>query len=72
MQLIQIYGFSYRRIDFKTVWPRNGHAASLGVNEILYRYTFKIQNGKKCVSKYYLFKYYIKNSWEKISRSCLS
>ena len=34
MQLIQIYGFSYRRIDFKTVWPRNGHSASLGVNEI--------------------------------------
>ena len=34
MQLIQIYGFSYRKIDFKTVWPRNAHAASLGVNEI--------------------------------------
>ena len=71
MQLIQIYGFSYRRIDFKTVWPRNGHAASLGVNEINSRYTFKIQNGKKCVSKN-LFKYYIKNAWEKIYRPCLS
>ena len=32
MQMIQIIKRVSHKIDFKAVWPRNGNAASLGVN----------------------------------------